>query len=383
MAAGMWQGLLAGYKNIEEKQAAREAKEEELMEKRKALALKIAALRGTNSFSVGTSGTTSEGSTGGGSTGGSIEHSAQVLKSQFNLSDETITRVAGTAGAAGLNQALEILERTRKRYSDLGQEMPKDVVTNLFDSAVLTGAPEDDLDFGKLEDYIGGALDPLEMELLTLSRASTGQAYFPEPSVLPAPPLEDVNRLEQRAISDSRQKATGEIRNISLALNKVRTSEEQTTDPNALSELKATKAWLTERQMGVKEALESAAGDGGNPTGLVNLYGNEFFQEMFKSYPMLSTAVLSSAFKDVQPAAPKRVVSSEDGVSPVTLLENLVNLGAINPNEVSEITDSVTGDFVPAASRKGLEDLASRVEFVPGQVVYLYENGTYVRKTLE
>jgi hypothetical protein len=38
MAAGMWQGLLAGYKNIEEKQAAREAKEEEILKRRRTIA---------------------------------------------------------------------------------------------------------------------------------------------------------------------------------------------------------------------------------------------------------------------------------------------------------------------------------------------------------
>lgn len=339
MAAGMWQGLLAGYKNIEEKKAAREAKEEELMEKRKGLALKIAAIRGNNSFSVGTTGTTSEGSTGGGPTGGSIGHSAQVLKSNFGLSDEAITRVAGVAGAAGLNQALEILEETRKRYSDLGQEMPKDVVTNLFDSAVLTGAPEDDLDFAKLEEYIGGALDPLERELLTASRASTGQAYFPEPSVLAPPKIEDLDRLEKRAINDASQKATIEITNINNALNNIRRTEESATDPETLSNLAETKTWLISRQAQVKDALDSAAGDSGNPTGLVNLYGNEFLQEMFEADPSLSGGVLSSVFREARSATPKRVDS-------IPQLKNLARLGVIGVGDTVEILDPATGEYV-------------------------------------
>lgn len=339
MAAGMWQGLLAGYKDVEEKIAAREAKEEELMEKRKALALKIAALRGNNSFSVGTTGTTSGGSTGGGSTGGSIEHSAQVLKSQFNLSDETITRVAGTAGAAGLNQALEILERTRKRYSDLGQEMPKDVVTNLFDSAVLTGAPEDDLDFGKLEEYIGGALDPLERELLTVSRASTGQAYFPEPSVLAPPPLGDVELLEKRGLNAITQRATIEIRSLNNALNNIQRTEESETDPTKIRELSETKNWIIERQAKVKDALDSGSGDGGNPFGLVNLYGNEFLQQMFEADPRFSGVVLSPVFQEATSAAPKRVDS-------LPQLRNLARLGVIRVGDTVEILDPSTGEYV-------------------------------------
>jgi hypothetical protein len=42
MAAGMWQGLLAGYKDVEEKKAAREEKEEEIMKRRRTV---VSALR--------------------------------------------------------------------------------------------------------------------------------------------------------------------------------------------------------------------------------------------------------------------------------------------------------------------------------------------------
>lgn len=38
MAAGMWQGLLAGYKDVEEKNAAREAKEGEILKRRRTIA---------------------------------------------------------------------------------------------------------------------------------------------------------------------------------------------------------------------------------------------------------------------------------------------------------------------------------------------------------
>jgi hypothetical protein len=342
MAAGMWQGLLAGYQDVEEKRIAREAKEEELLEKRKGLALQLAARYGTRGFGGGT---TPEGLAGGsvGGTsvgaGGSIEHQAQVLKSQFGVSDDAIARVAGTAGATGLNQAFEILERTRQRFSDLGQPMPEDVVTNLFDSAVLTGAPEDDLDFGKLEEYIGGALDPLERELLTVSRASTGQAYFPEPSVLAPPKIEDLDRLERRAINDASQKATIEIQNINNALNNIRRAEESTTDPEALSDLTQTKTWLISRQAQVKDALDSAAGDGGNPTGLVNLYGNEFLQQMFESDPRLSGGVLSSVFQEARSATPKRVDS-------ISQLRDLARLGVISVGDTVEILDPATGEYV-------------------------------------
>ena len=340
MAAGMWQGLLAGYKDVEEKSAAREAKEQELLENRKALALKIATLRGTNSFSTGTAGAASGGSTGGGTTGGSIEHQAQVLKSQFGVNDDAIARVAGTAGAAGLSQALDILEGTRRRFSELGREMPEEVVANLFDTAVLTGADTDTIDFNKLEEFIGGALDPLEREFVNASRGpGVGSAYFAEPSVLAPPKIEDLDRLEKRAINAASQQATIEIQNINNALNNIGRTEESTTDPEALSELAQTKTWLISRQAQVKDALGSAAGDSGNPTGLVNLYGNEFLQQIFEADPTLSNGVLSPIFQEARSATPKRVDS-------IPQLRNLARLGVISVGDTVEILDPATGEYV-------------------------------------
>lgn len=337
MAAGMWQGILAGYQSVEEKRMAREAKEEELREKRKGLALELASKYGTRGFGGSSApGVAASASVGA---GGNLEHFSQVLKTQFGVSDEAISRVAGTAGATGLNQAFDILENTRKRFADLGQTMPEDIVTNLFDSAVLTGAPEDDLDFTALEEYIGGALDSLEKELVRVSRTSTGQAYFPEPSVIEAPRIEDLDRLEQRAINASAQKARMEVSTLNNALNNIQKTESSETDPNTLSELAQTKNWIIDRQARVQDALKSAEGDGGNPFGLVNLYGNEFLQQMFEADPRLAGGVISPVFQEAQSASPKRVDS-------IPQLRNLARLGIISVGDKVEILDPTTGEYV-------------------------------------
>jgi hypothetical protein len=287
----------------------------------------------------GTRGFGGAGATPAGVSGGEIEHYSQVLKTQFNVSDEAISRVAGTAGAGGLTQAFEVLENTRKRFAELGRDMPADVVTNLFDSAVLTGAETDPIDFNALEDYIGGALDPLEKELVSASRRTTGQAYFAEPSVLAPPKIEDLDRLEKRAINAANQQATIEIQNINNALNNIRKTEESTTDPQALSDLTQTKTWLISRQAQVKDAIDSAAGDGGNPTGLVNLYGNEFLQQIFEADPTMSGGVLSPIFQEARTATPKRVDS-------IPQLRNLARLGVISVGDTVEILDPATGEYV-------------------------------------
>lgn len=336
MAAGMWQGLLAGYQDVEAKRAAREAKEAELLENRKGLAMQLAMRYGTRGLGAGTSG--GEGA-GGTPSGQSIEHLSQVLKRQYGVSDDAISAVAGAAGAGGLNQALQILESTRDRFASLGREMPSDVVNNLFDSAVLTGPESDTLDFEKLEEYIGGALDPLERELLSASRPTGGEAYFPSIPVVEAPALSDVELLEKRGINDITQRASIEIRNLNNALNNIQRTEASETDPTRLADLANTKNWVIDRQSRVKDALDSASGDGGNPFGLVNLYGNEFMRQMFEADPRFSQAVLSPVFQEASSATPKRVES-------INQLRDLARLGVISVGDTVEILDPTTGDYV-------------------------------------
>jgi hypothetical protein len=339
MAAGMWQGLLAGYQDVEAKKAARAAKEEELLEKRKGLALQLAMKYGTG---VGGGGGLSDAVGGAPSQaagGQSLQHYSQVLRQQYGVSEEAIMKVAGTAGASGLGQAFEILEKQRLQYEEAGKELPKDVVSGIFDNAILTGPEDSTLDFSQLEEYIGAALDPLEKELIFRGRQTGGQAYFPSPAYVAPPKLQDVELMEQRATRAVTQAGEIEVRNLNNALNRVQQAETNTRDPQELAELESTKQWIIGRQVQVKDALESAKGEGGNPYGLVQLYGNEFFQDMFEADPRMSGGVLSPVFSDLQPAAPKRVDS-------MSTLRNLARAGLIKVGDSVEILDPVTGEYV-------------------------------------
>jgi hypothetical protein len=213
------------------------------------------------------------------------------------------------------------------------------VVSNIFDNAILTGPADSPLDFAQLEEYIGGALDPLEKELITRGRQIGGQAYFPEPAYVAPPKLQDVELMEQRATRAVAQAGEIEARNLNSALNRIQQAETNTTDPQKLAELESTKQWVINRQMQVNEALESAKGDDGNPFGLVQLYGNDFFQDMFKADPRMSGGVLSPVFSDVRSAAPKRVDS-------VATLQNLARAGLIKVGDSVEILDPATGEYV-------------------------------------
>jgi hypothetical protein len=337
MALGMWQGILAGLQDVDAKKAAREAKETELLEKRKGLALQLAAKYGTSGLGSGLPGAVG-GPAGAGPSGGSIDHFSQVLKSQYGVSDEAILRVARTAGASGLEQATSILEKQRLKFEGVGKELPSDIASNLFDSAVLTGPANAPLDFAKLEEYIGAELDPLEKELVSRSRTQSGQAYFPEPAFVEAPKLEDVDRLEQRATSAVTQQAEIELRNLNRTLNELNTSVNSETDPEKVTNIKNAQELINARQMQVQDALKSAEGEGGNPSGLIRLYGNQFFQEVFKADPRFKDAVLSPIFRENISPAPRRIDSQ-------FTLEMLVRNGVLKAGDTFEIYNKDTQQY--------------------------------------
>lgn len=328
---GMWRGLLAGYQDVEAKRMAREQKEEELLERRKALALNFAMQYGT------APGSSSGGGAPGAPGGSSIEHQAQILKTRFGVSDDVIERVAG-AGSSALTSVVDTLESQRLRFENDGLEFPADQVASIMDTLVLTPSSQDTFDFSQLESYIGQELDPIEREMIQRQQQRPSQLYTPEPAYMSPVEIKDINELEERAMNSVRQSATVEMGSLNSALNTINTAEENTSDPNRVARLEKAKQWILSRQTQVNEALSSAQGDQGNPFGLVNLYGNEFFQQMFEANPRLQNALLSPVFQTATTPQPKKVDSVET-------LGILRQLNIVQEGDLWQVYNPQTGSF--------------------------------------
>jgi hypothetical protein len=92
--------------------------------------------------------------------------------------------------------------------------------------------------------------------------------------------------------------------------------------------------------MQIDDALESAKGEGGNPSGLINLYGNQFFQEVFQSNPQLKNAPIRPIFKENLSPTPRRVESQ-------LMLEVLVRNGVLKAGDTFEIYNKDTKQYEP------------------------------------
>ena len=318
--AGMWRGILAGYQDVEAKRMAREAKEEELLERRKALALEFAMKYGT--VPGASSGSGAPGTSSG---GGSIEHQARVLRERFGVSDEVIQEVAGS-GPEALSSVIETLDAQRLRFENDGLEFPTEQVSNIMDTLVLTPSRQGSFDFSQLESYIGQELDPLEREMIQRNQQTAGSIFIPEPAYTSPVEIKDINELESRALDAVRQRGTIETGELNRALNQLNQAAENTSDANNLAAIQNAITWISDRQLRVNDALSSASGDQGNPFGLVNLYGNQFFQDMFQRNPRLQGALLSPIFQEAVSPQPKQVDS-------LPTLAVLKQLGLANEGE--------------------------------------------------
>lgn len=362
---GIWKGIYMGLQDIEaqkEKEADREERRQERMadiiEKRRAIALELLAKGVFNK-----------------STSKAVEHFGTALNSRYGVSEETVANLAASSGATGLERALEVLDNQNKKYAELGRTVPQGVITEVFESAVVTphGGP---VDFDAVEAYVGEQFSDLDKKIFALSSAQAPRVYIPEPAVIPPPKLQDVALMEERAAGYLRQSAGIESQNINNALNQVYKAEANETDPTKLAELEATKTWLLGRKDSVESALASAEGSNGNLTGLVGLYGNEFFEEMRKADPRMGAAVLSPLFKNSAPIAPKKVDSQQT-------LDNLIKAGVIKEGEPVEIIGAegtISSGSKRVNSEAELKELALSGELKVGDVVEILdpETGEYV-----
>lgn len=326
---GIWKGIYMGLQDIEaqkEKEADREeqrqARMSEILERRRATVLKLAESGGLNKPTMD-----------------AVEHTGSVLTNRFGVKEETVANLAATAGAAGLDQALKVLDAQRVKYEEAGKTLPQEVVTQVFEGAIVTASSGGSIDFDKVQEYMGTELDPLDRELLTRSNAQAPQVYIPEPAFVAPPRLQDVDLMERRANAYLVQNAGMEVQTLNKTLNQIQQAEQSETDPTKLKELEDTKAWILERQSSVQDALSSAEGDGGNPTGLVALYGNEFFNKMFEADPRMKLGVVSPLYENPVSVAPKRVESMQ-------VLRSLARAGIIKVGDVVEILDPETGEYV-------------------------------------
>lgn len=329
MATGMWTGLLAGYKDVEAKKAAREAHEAQLLEKRKGMAMQLAMKYGTSGLADTVGGAPSQES--GGS---SIEHLSKVLAGE-GIDESVITKMAASGGAVALDKAYKVIQDKKKEYNDVDRTVDPQVFNDIFGTMVSTASPDNPVDFAKLEEQFGVAFEPYEKELIQAGARRPTQVDFRVDPIIGAPKIEEVDKLEARALSVITSSGESEIRSLDAALNQINEAEEAGTG----QDLKEAKQWIVNRQTAVKDAVKSASGTGGNPAPLIKLYGNDFFNKMFEADERFKQVPLSPMFAERGETTPKVFTSYEQ-------MRKVGQAGLLKRGDVVSYPDETTKEMV-------------------------------------
>ena len=280
-----------------------EAAKKEEQNRREALAFEISMKYGVDGLANSTG--TKSGKSKLGSTSTGVATSA--LMKTYNLDEDTLAPILATGDKTAAPKLLDILEKQRLKYENQGLTLPEDVVSGIVESAVLTQPTTREIDFTKLEDFIGREMDSLYKELLKSQSTDPGAVFFPEPAFVERPSLEDLDRFEKRAIEFNLTRAQNDVDAITIRLNELESISETT---NLSEEQIAERGWLTDRKIEVESAMKSYEND--NVTPLAGLYGTTYTKTLQGFYPNFESAPLNPALLNAatqEMTVPNRMVA--------------------------------------------------------------------------
>ena len=123
--------------------------------------------------------------------------------------------------------------------------MPEDVISGIVESAVMTQPTSREIDFTKLEDFIGREMDSLYKDMLKSQSTDPGSVFFPEPAFVERPSIEDLDRFEKQAIESNLSRAQSEL---DMVKNRIAEFVSLSESGNLTPDQMAENGWLTNRK---------------------------------------------------------------------------------------------------------------------------------------
>jgi hypothetical protein len=270
-------GILNWLDKAEVIKAAKEQEEN----KREALAFELQVKYGNNFL-------TSSGKNKAGSMPTSTATAA--LMKEYNLNEDTLAPILATGDKTAAPNLLNILEKQRLKYENQGLTLPEDVISGIVESAVMTQPTSREIDFTKLEDFIGREMDSLYKDMLKSQSTDPGSVFFPEPAFVERPSIEDLDRFEKQAIESNLSRAQSEL---DMVKNRIAEFVSLSESGNLTPDQMAENGWLTNRKVEIDSAIKSYGDD--NVTPLAGLYGTAYTKTLLEFYPNFKNAPINPA----------------------------------------------------------------------------------------
>mgnify|MGYP003120993707 FL=1 len=317
-----------GFNQYIDEAIAQKIREEEKEEKRELLAFEMQMKYGDNFLS-----SSGSGSAKGKSTPTNIATAA--LMKEYNLTEEALAPILASGDKTAAGRLLDTLEKQKVKYIDAGLTLPDEVVSGIVESAVITQPTNREIDFTKVEKFIGREMDSLYKDLLKSQSTDPGAVFFPEPGFTPTPDLEDLGRFEKRAVKGNFTRAKDELNKVDNRLSEIISIEENT---NLSQNQIAERGWLSSRKSEIERAIKAYNDDIVTP--IAGLYGTTYIKKLQESY---------GTFKD-DLIDPELLYASQKNIRvPMEIqqymLDSLIKSGILREGDVIDIV-SEDGEVV-------------------------------------
>ena len=312
-----------GILNYLDKADAIQAVEKKKQDEREALAFELEMKYGSNFLTS---------SKKGKDTGTSSSTAVAALMKTYNISEEALAPILATGDRTAAPRLLSMLEKQRLKYENQKLILPEDVVSEIVESAVLTQPSTRDIDFSRLENFIGREMDSLYKDLLKSQSKDPGAVFFPEPAFVEKPSLEDLDRFEKRAISGNLTRAQDEL---DMVKNKIAEFDSLDEGGNLTTDQIAERSWLVDRKVEIETAVKSYNDD--NVVPIAGLYGTAYTKTLQQLYPRYEDAYINPALLNAS--------SKEITVPNRAVAESLAAAGILKAGDV--VINAQTGNPIP------------------------------------
>ena len=213
-----------------------------------------------------------------------------ALMKKYNLDEDTLAPILASGDKTAAPRLLNLLEKQRLKYENQKLTLPDEVVSGIVESAVTTQPTAREIDFDKLENFIGREMDSLYKDMLKSQSVTPGAVFFPEPAFVQRPSIEDLDKFEKQAIEGNLSRAQSELDTITIRITEINSAGKKA---NLTTDQTTERGWLIDRKIEIENAIKSSEND--NVTPLAGLYGTAYTKELLKYYPTFEGAPINPA----------------------------------------------------------------------------------------
>lgn len=309
-----------GILNYLDKVDAAQAVEQKKQDAREALAFELEMKYGSNFLAP---------SKKGKDTGASSRTAVAALMKTYNVSEEALAPILASGDKTAAPRLLNLLEKQRLKYEGEKLILPEDVISGIIEDAVITQSATREIDFSRLEDFIGREMDSLYKDLLKSQSKDPGAVFFPEPAFVEAPGFDDITKFEQRAIAGSLSRAQNEL---DLVKSKIAEFNSLDEGGNLTTDQIAERGWVVDRKVKLENSIDSYKKQD-NLVPLAGLYGTAYTRTLQQLFPKYEDAYINEALLDAsreEITVPNRAVA-----------ESLFGAGILREGDI--VTNGQTG----------------------------------------